>query len=157
MHLDSIDRQILRLLQENARISNTALAEAVGLSPNPLAQRLKKLEGRGVIQGYTVRINPEMVDRGTLAFVGIKQLDHQTASHHSFLEEVAGLPEVIEVHHVAGEEDFLLKVAVRDMRAYEHFLLERLARIPGLDRVRTVFVLSTPVSGAPLPIGGAEE
>ncbi len=157
MHLDSIDCQILRLLQENARISNTALAEAVGLSPNPLAQRLKKLEGRGVIQGYTARIDPELVGRGTLAFVGIKQVDHQTASHHRFLEEVAGLPEVLEVHHVAGEEDFLLKVAVRDMRAYEHFLLESLARIPGLDRVRTTFVLSTPVSGAPLPIGGAEE
>ncbi len=155
--IDSIDRQILRILQENARISNSALAEAVGLSPNPLAARLKKLEGRGVILGYTARVDPEAVGRGTLAFVAVKQLDHQTEAHHRFLQAVAEIPEVIEVHHVAGEEDFLLKVAVRDMRAYEHFLLERLARLPGLDRVRTTFVLSSPKAGAGVPIGGPED
>ena len=157
MELDEIDRRILRLLQENARISHTALAEAVGLSPNPLAQRLRKLESRGVIEGYTARINPEAVGRGTMAFVGVKQVDHQAESHRRFLAAVEALPEVLEVHHVAGEEDFLLKVAVRDMRAYEHFLLERLSRIPGLDRVRTTFVLSTPRAGAALPIGGPED
>jgi len=155
MELDSIDRKILRLLQENARISHTALAEAVGLSPNPLAQRLRKLESRGVILGYTARVNPEAVGRGTMAFVGVKQADHRTESHHRFLEAVAALPEVVEVHHVAGEEDFLLKVAVRDMRAYEQFLLEGLARVPGLDRVRTTFVLSTARAGTGLPIDGA--
>lgn len=152
MDLDRIDRTILRLLQENARISHTALAEAVGLSPNPLAQRLRKLESRGVIQGYQARVDPESVGRGTMAFVGVKQVDHRTESHHAFVEAVAALPEVIEVHHVAGEEDFLLKVAVRDMRAYERFLLEGLARIPGLERVRTTFVLSTPRAGSALPI-----
>ena len=155
--MDKIDRKILAVLQADARASLQEIGQAVGLSPSPCWGRIKKMEEAGVIQGYTARIDPELVGRGTLAFVGIKQVDHQTASHHRFLEEVAGLPEVLEVHHVAGEEDFLLKVAVRDMRAYEHFLLESLARIPGLDRVRTTFVLSTPVSGAPLPIGGAEE
>lgn len=152
MDLDRIDRTILRLLQENARISHTALAEAVGLSPTPLAQRLRKLESRGVIQGYAARIDPESVGRGTMAFVGVKQVDHRTEAHQAFVQAMAALPEVLEVHHVAGDEDFLLKVAVRDMRAYERFLLEGLGRIPGLERVRTTFVLSTARAAGPLPI-----
>src|SRR4051794_2730937 len=108
--LDAIDRQILTHLQENGRMTNAALAEAVGLTATPMLQRIKKLEQRGVIAGYSAVVNARAVGRGTMAFVHVKQAEHKLSNHKRFLETVAGFPEVLECHHIAGEEDFLLKV-----------------------------------------------
>jgi Lrp/AsnC family leucine-responsive transcriptional regulator len=152
VEIDEIDRKILRLLQENGRMTNAALAEAVGLTATPMLQRMRKLEQRGVITGYTALVDPKAVGRGTIAFVLVKQAEHRIESHKRVLAAVAKIPEVIECHHVAGEDDFLLKVVVRDIAEYERFLLDRLALIPGIDRVKTIFVLSTSKSGTALPI-----
>jgi Lrp/AsnC family transcriptional regulator, leucine-responsive regulatory protein len=153
--IDEIDRKILRLLQENGRMTNAALAEAVGLTATPMLQRIRKLEQRGVITGYTALVDPKTVGRGTIAYVLVKQAEHRLGSHKRFVQAVAGVPEVIECHHVAGEDDFMLKVVVRDIGEYERFLLDRLARIANIDRVKTIFVLSTAKAGAPLPIDEA--
>ncbi len=152
IELDTIDREILRLLQENGRTTNAALAEAVGLTATPMMQRIKKLEQRGVIAGYTAVVNPRAVGRGTTAFVHVKQAEHSLACHKQFLETAAGFPEVVECHHIAGEEDFLLKVLVRDIAEYEQFLLLKLTQIAGIDRVKTTFVLSTSKTGTGVPI-----
>jgi Lrp/AsnC family transcriptional regulator, leucine-responsive regulatory protein len=150
--LDEIDRKILRILQQDGRTTNAALAEAVGLTATPMLQRIKKLERRGVIRGYVGLVDPKTVGRGTTAFVHVKQAEHKMASHKRFLDAVAGFPEVLECHHIAGDEDFLLKVVVKDIGEYEHFLLYRLSKIPGIARVKTTFVLSTSKANTAIPI-----
>jgi Lrp/AsnC family leucine-responsive transcriptional regulator len=155
--LDGMDRQILRLLQENGRITIAALSDAVGLTPTPLRQRIEKLEQAGVIRGYAARLDPSRLGRATLAFVHVTLREHALPIHQAFIDTIVKLPEVIEVHHIAGEEDFLLKVMVRDIASFEGFLLGRLtAGTPGIGRVKTTFVLSTAKTDAPVPIDDEE-
>ena len=156
--IDATDRQILRLLQENGRLTIAALSDAIGLTPTPLRQRIEKLEQGGVIRGYAARIDPAKVGRSTLAFVHVTLKEHSLEVHQAFLEHIVTLPEVMEVHHLAGEEDFLLKVLVRDIAAFEGFLLGRLTSgTPGIGRVKTTFVLSSAKSEAPVPLDDAPE
>ncbi|MGB5036413.1 MAG: Lrp/AsnC family transcriptional regulator [Blastocatellia bacterium] len=154
--LDAIDRRILRLLQENGRMTNTALAESVGLTATPLLQRIKKLEHRGVITKYVALVDPAALGRSTMAFVSVKLAAHKLATHEVFLATVHEMPEVLECHHIAGEDDFLLKVVVRDIREYEFFLLHRITGIPDIDRVKTTFVLSTSKNETAIPVEGDE-
>ncbi|MEW6282405.1 MAG: Lrp/AsnC family transcriptional regulator [Candidatus Eremiobacterota bacterium] len=150
--LDQIDRNILRLLQVDGRMTNAALAEAVGLTPTPMLQRIRKLEQKGVITGYSARVDPAAVGRATMAFVHVQLTEHRLQNHERFLKAVRAMPEVLEAYHVAGDDDFLLKVAVRDIAAYERFLLDRLARVPGIDRARSTFILSCARCEGALPI-----
>jgi Lrp/AsnC family leucine-responsive transcriptional regulator len=150
--LDDVDREVVRLLQGNGRMTNTALAEAVGLTPTPMLARIKKLEQRGVITKYVAIADAAALGRSTMAFVSVKLTAHKLATHEAFLAAVTQLTEVLECHHIAGEDDFLLKVVLRDIREYERFLLHRLSRIAGIDRVRTTFVLSTAKSETAIPI-----
>lgn len=151
--IDDIDRQILALLQQNGRMTNAALSEAVGLTATPLQQRVKKLEQRGVITGYAALVDRSAVGRATLAFVHVKLAQHRIDTHRQFLALVDDLPEVLECHHIAGEHDFLLKVAVRDIPEYERFLLHRLSNEMAIDRVKTTFVLSSHKDAKTVPIG----
>lgn len=150
--LDSIDRRILSILQRNGRMTNAALADAVGLTATPMLQRIKKLEQRGVITKYVALVDPSALGRSTTAFVLVKLAAHKLTTHEIFLSTVREMPEVLECHHVAGEDDFLLKVVVRDIREYEYFLLHRISRIPDIDRVKTTFVLSTAKNETAIPI-----
>ncbi|MBK6513355.1 MAG: Lrp/AsnC family transcriptional regulator [Polyangiaceae bacterium] len=155
--LDAIDRKILSLLQDNGRMTNAALAEAVGLTPTPMLQRIRKLEQSGVITGYMAMVDPSKVGRAVLAFIHVTLRSHGVPVHQRFLELVARLPEVLECHHIAGEEDFLLKIAVRDIAEVETFLLRRLGATDVIGRVKTTFVLSTSKRTGPLVPAGAEE
>jgi Lrp/AsnC family leucine-responsive transcriptional regulator len=150
--LDEIDRKILKLLQKNGRMTNAALAEAVGLTATPMLQRIKKLEQRGVIRGYAALVDPAAVGRGTTAYVLVKQSIHDLDTHARFVEAMGEYSEVLECRHIAGEEDYLLKVVVRDIAEYERFLLHRLTKVPGIDRVKTIFVLSTSKEETAVPI-----
>ncbi len=154
--LDAIDRKVLRLVQADGRITNAALAEAVGLTPTPMLQRVRKLEQAGVIRGYVGLVDGAKVGKSTTAFVQVKLREHSSKSHKRFVDEMAAVPEVLEVHHVAGEEDFLLKVVVRDIAQYESLLLGWLNRIAGIDRVTTTFVLSTRKAETAVPIDDVE-
>jgi Lrp/AsnC family transcriptional regulator, leucine-responsive regulatory protein len=155
--LDAIDRRILRLLQENGRMTNAALADAVGLTATPMLQRIKKLEQSGVITRYAAIVDRFAVGRRTLAYVMVKLTEHRLPTHTRFVEAVCAFPEVLECHHVAGDEDFVLKVVVRDIEEYEAFLLHKLTRVPGIDRVKTTFVLSTRKGETAIPVDGPEE
>lgn len=150
--LDAIDRQILGILQQNGRMTNSALAEAVGLTATPMLQRIKKLEQRGVITKYVALVDPASLGRSTMAFVLVKLSAHKLTTHEIFLATVRDMSEVLECHHIAGEDDFLLKVVVRDIREYEYFLLHRISRIPDIDRVKTTFVLSTSKNETAIPV-----
>lgn len=141
--LDEIDRKILLLLQGGGRMTNAALAEAVGLTPTPMLQRMRRLEQSGVIKGYMAIVDPVKVGKPILAFVHVTLKGHGLALHRKLLDIVEGLEEVIECHHIAGDEDFLLKVAARDIAEIEGFLLRRLSTSGVIGRVKTTFVLST--------------
>lgn len=145
--LDDIDREILVRLQADGRMTNAALAEEVGLTPTPMLQRVKKLEQAGVITGYRALVDPTKVGRPVLAFVAVTLKSHGLAVHKKLLDIVEGLEEVLECHHIAGDEDFLLKVAVTDIADLERFLLQRLSTSGVIGRVKTTFVLSSAKTG----------
>ena len=140
--LDKIDRQILALLRENARMSNLELAESVNLSPTPCARRIKQLEDAGVITGYSVTTDPRKLGYQLSVYIAIS-MDKHTAEHFSnFEKKLREFPEVVSCSIVTGRsEDYLIKALVKDMAHYEEFLLHRLNRIEGIAQVHTSFEL----------------
>jgi DNA-binding Lrp family transcriptional regulator len=141
-NLDEIDREVLRYLQKDARISNAELARRVDLSPPGLQKRLKKLEEAGVIKGYATILNREAVGYDMLCFVQATLVRHVPEAVSHFKNAMKELPEVLECYHLTGEYDYLLKVVVHNRKHLEEFILETLTPIPGMDRVRTSLVLS---------------
>ncbi len=131
-------------------MTNAALADAVGLTATPMLQRMRKLEQAGVIRGYTALVDAEKLGRPVLAFVHVTLSGHGLPGHQRFVASVSELPEVLECHHIAGEEDFLLKVAMHDIAELERFLLHRLGASGAVERVKTTFVLSSAKHGAPI-------
>jgi Lrp/AsnC family leucine-responsive transcriptional regulator len=141
--LDPIDKKILDLLQENGRMTNAQLAKDVGLSPPPMLERVRKLEKQGIIRKYVALVDPKKVDRGTMALVSVSLRFHQKNAIQEFVKEIQNIPEILECHHITGEEDYVLKVAIKDIEEYERFLHERLTRISGIRKIKTSFILKT--------------
>jgi len=154
-----VDRQILEILQEQGRIPNVQLAERVGLSPPAVLERVRKLEEKGVITGYTALVDNRKVGMGTVAFVAVSLNLHQKDSIENFHVFVVECSSVRECYHIAGTDDYLLKVYTRDIDDYENFLLHSLTKIKGIDRVKTMFVLSTlkRETGVPVEVTGCGE
>lgn len=140
---DNIDKKILNILQENGRITNANLAAEVGLSPPPMLERVKKLEKSGVISKYVALLDPQKIDKSTIVFVSLTLARHRLTSFDQVNQELKNIPEVLECYHISGDEDYLLKVAVKDIQEYEQFLLKRLAQIPSISRIKSTVVLST--------------
>ena len=138
---DAIDAAILNLLQDNARISQAEVARAVGLAPSAVLERIRKLEQRGVIRGYTAIVEPRAVDLAMLAFVSVKS--EEAPGEDGVAQALAGCPEVLELHHVAGDDCYLLKVRARDAEHIGQLLRHRIGRIPGVRSTRTTIVLET--------------
>ena len=140
--LDKIDRQILALLRENARMSNLELAESVNLSPTPCARRVKQLEDSGVITGYSVTTDPRKLGYQLSVYIAISMDKHTAERFSNFEKKLREFPEVVSCSIVTGRsEDYLIKALVKDMAHYEEFLLHRLNRIEGIAQVHTSFEL----------------
>jgi len=139
--LDRIDREILRRLQTNGRMTNAALARAVNLSPTPCLERVRRLESEGYILDYVALLNPQKLDAGVISFVQVLLNRTTTDVFRRFKEEINRFPEVLECHMVAGGFDYLLKVRTRDMFAYRNFLDEKLARIAYINNTHTYVVM----------------
>ena len=150
--LDHIDKKILDLLQENGRMTNAQLAKDVGLSPPPMLERVRKLEKNGIIRKYVALVDPKKVDRGTMALVSVSLRLHQKNAIQEFVKEIQNIPEILECHHITGEEDYVLKVAIKDIEEYERFLHERLTRISGIRKIQTSFILKTIKHQTKVPI-----
>ena len=151
--MDKIDKQILHELLNNARISNTELAERVNLSPTPCARRVKQLEESGIITGHTATIDYEKLGLSLTAMLSVTMERHTADRFEKFEKEVSQLPEVMDCYVVTGQDsDFLIRVLVRDMRHYEQFLLRRLTKIDGVSAVHSSFVLRQPIHKHTLPI-----
>lgn len=149
--MDALDRKILRVLQTDARASLQQIGQAVGLSASPCWERIRKLEQSGVIEGYTVRLNAQLLDLSDTVLVQVTLDSHSDNTLEKFGEMLAAIPEVIEAYLVSGEYDYLLRVAVRDTRDYERLLRERLYKIKGIRHSKSSFVLRT-LKKADLPI-----
>jgi Lrp/AsnC family leucine-responsive transcriptional regulator len=143
MDMDDTDLRIVDFLTVNARTSFAELAERVGLSAPSTADRVRRLEERGVILGYTARVDPGSLGGGLTAFISVTVGDPERT--RTFLSEVTNLPEVVECHHVAGDDDYLLKVHVDGTRGLESFVTDRLKALSGVVRTRTTVVLSTAI------------
>ena len=140
--LDKIDRQILALLRDNARMSNLELAESVNLSPTPCARRVKQLEDAGVITGYSVTTDPRKLGYQLSVYIAISMDKHTAERFSNFEKKLREFPEVVSCSIVTGRsEDYLIKALVKDMAHYEDFLLHRLNRIEGIAQVHTSFEL----------------
>jgi Lrp/AsnC family leucine-responsive transcriptional regulator len=155
--IDSTDRQILNILQENARTSNAEIARQVGLVPSAVFERIRKLEERGVIHGYRAEIDPKVLGLAQLAFTFVRSNDRPGGVETG--EKLAQIPEILEVHHVAGEDCFLVKARARDAEAVGRLLRERLGAIATISSTRTTMVLETVKETAALPLAapGVEE
>lgn len=133
-------------------MTNAELATRVGLTPAPTLSRVHKLEAAGYIKGYVALLDRQLMGLPVTAFVSVILRNHGVAAANEFLRAVETLPEILECHHIAGDEDYLLKVAAASPADYEHFVLNKLMEIADVQRVKTTIVLSTPVSKTAVPI-----
>ena len=139
--LDKTDHLILRLMQENARISNADLARELGMAPSGVLERVKKLEQKNVIQQYTARINPDALQQKLLAFIFMKAADGP--GNNPTAQELAKIPEVQEVHHIAGDDCYLIKVRTYDSASLMQLMRNNFGKIPNIMSTRTTIVLET--------------
>ena len=139
--MDEIDKRLLRLLQRDGRMTNVELARQAHLSPPATHERIRRLQQDGVIEGYSVRLNAGKLQRALLIFVEVT-LDRTSARvFEDFRAAVRRTPEIMECHMVAGGFDYLIKVRVRDMAAYRHFLGTVLVGLPGIRQTHTYTVM----------------
>lgn len=153
-NLDEKDLALLQFLQEDARITNTELARRVDLSPPGLQRRVRKLEENGVIERYVTLVNREALGFDMLCMVQVTLQRHEPEANKGFQEVVQEMPEVLECYHITGEYDYLLKVAVRNRRHLEEFLLNDLTPVPGMDKIRTSLVLREVKTTTAVPLDG---
>ena len=153
--IDEVSLKILKILQKKARIPNVEVARQVGMAPSAVLERIRKLEKQGFIDGYEVRLNPKRFARSLVAFVSIKleKLDAEIKVGQT----LSRLPEVQEVHYVAGEDAFLVKVRAADTKALSGLIRGKIAAIAGVQSTQTAIVLSTYKETARIPIDKIEK
>ncbi|HLJ82240.1 MAG TPA: Lrp/AsnC family transcriptional regulator [Ktedonobacterales bacterium] len=152
---DDIDRQIVNILQGDARISVAEIARQLGMAPSGILERIRKLEARGVIRGYEARLDPHALGRGLLAFIFVRA-DERVGSG-AIGEQLAAIPDVQEVHHIAGEDCYLVKVRVENTEALARLLRDRFGALDAVRSTRTTIVLTTLKESATLPVPVPEE
>lgn len=146
--IDDIDKQILSIVQNDGRISNAEIARQVNLAASAVLERIRKLEERGVIKGYAATVDPRAVGFGLTAFVSVRTSDCGDGTD----KLLAGIPEVLEVHDVAGEDSYLLKVRASSPEDLAVLLREKLRSIPTVVTTRTTIVLQTVKETSALPL-----
>jgi Lrp/AsnC family transcriptional regulator, leucine-responsive regulatory protein len=150
--MDRIDRDILRQLQENGRMSNLDLARAIGLTPTPTLRRVRELERRGTIRGYRGIIDPEAVQRSFQVLVWVDLVQGTREIIEAFESALLEIPDVVEAQRLFGEPDYLLRVAVADADDYERLYTTRIAALPGVSKARSQIAMKTIRQGPTLPI-----
>jgi DNA-binding Lrp family transcriptional regulator len=154
--LDRIDLRILRHLQSNARITNTELADAVGLSPSPCLRRVKALETSGVLKHYAGIVDAKAVGLPISVFINVSLNRQEQQGLQDFEETVSNYNEVMECYLMTGASDYLLRVVVPDLESYERFLTDKLTRINGIANIQSSFALKQVVHKTELPLAGAD-
>lgn len=141
MDLDRIDKKILNTLQENGKITNSKLSQIVGISAPATLERVKRLEQAGVISHFTAVVNPEKIGFTIMAVVSISLSLSNLSSVAAIKEKFAALEEIVECYQIAGANDFILKVAARDIKAYGRFMNHKLTQIEGIQEIQSSFII----------------
>ena len=153
MGIDSFDRQILKLLQQDGRISNQDLADRIGLSPSPCLRRVRALEDAGVIKGYRALVDAKVLGYTLMALIYISMDKHTPDRFEHFEKEISQFSEVLECLLITGQDaDYQIKVIVRDMDAFQELLLNRITGIRGVTGVHSSFVLRRVVDTTSIPV-----
>ncbi len=135
--LDTVDRRLLDALQEDARISNTDLAKKIGLSPSPCWRRVRNLERKGVVRRYVTLLNPDAIGLPINVFATVALEKQVESALENFESLITQYPEVMECYLMTGEFDYLLRIVVPDLNAYERFLMDHLTRIEGIASIKS--------------------
>jgi Lrp/AsnC family leucine-responsive transcriptional regulator len=142
IEIDKIDRGILSLLQKDAKMKIKEIAHAMDMTTTPIFERIKKLENSGIINSYRAIITPAKLGFQLTAFCTVTLKDHHHENIESLVDDVRGMPEVMECYHIAGLFDYLLKIMVKDMEAYQKFITTKLANTKYIARVQSSFVMT---------------
>ncbi len=152
LSIDATDLKILQKLQVRARISNIELAGEVGISPSACLRRVRELENNGVIDKYVTIINPLILGLGVTVMISVTLEQQVEKALESFEKAVRQWPEIMETYLMTGDSDYLLRVVVSDLPAYEKFLMERLTKLPGISSIKSSFALKEILHRTALPI-----
>jgi Lrp/AsnC family leucine-responsive transcriptional regulator len=140
--MDLIDKKLLILLQTDSKKTTKELSLKLNLSVTAVYERIKKLEREGIIDKYVVLVNRSKVDKGFVVFCHIKLIQHTREFLTKFESEVVKLSEILECHHVSGDYDYILKIAVKDMEAYREFLVTKLTTLDHIGSTHSTFMIS---------------
>lgn len=140
--MDTIDKKLLLLLQKDSKKTTKELSVKLNLSVTAVYERVKKLEREGIIQNYVALINRSKVDKGFIVFCHIKLIQHIREFLTKFESQVVKLSEILECHHVSGDYDYILKIAVRDMEEYREFLVTKLTTLEHIGSTHSTFMIS---------------
>ena len=140
--MDLIDKKLLLLLQTDSKKTTKELSLKLNLSVTAVYERIKKLEREGIIDKYVVLLNRSKVDKGFVVFCHLKLIQHTKEFLTKFESEVVKLPEILECHHVSGDYDYILKIAVKDMEAYREFLVTKLTTLEHIGSTHSTFMIS---------------
>ncbi len=143
MEIDKIDLNILKIMQENGRITNLQLSQNIGLSPAPTLERVRKLEHLGYIKSYHALVDEEKLGLGIKTFIQVSLDFHQNDTIQIFLEEINAIKEITECHHVTGQCDFVLKAYVKDIKTYEQLIMQKISKISVVKTFQTMIIMST--------------
>ena len=154
--LDAIDRRILAILQENARVSNVELAESAGVSASPCWRRVRELERTGVISRYVTLVDPAALGLPVSVFIQVSLEKQVESALEIFENAILQRPEVMECYLMTGDADYMLRVVVADLEAYERFLMDHLTRVPAVANIRSSFALKQVKYRTVLPVFGTE-
>ncbi|ALD98536.1 Lrp/AsnC family transcriptional regulator [Pseudomonas syringae] len=152
IELDSYDRRILALLQEDASLSSAQIAEQVGLSQSPCWRRIQRLKDEGVIRRQVALLDRKKIGLNTQIFAEVKLNAHGRSNFTEFTYAIRGFPEVLECYVLMGSVDFLLRIVTPDIEAYERFFFEKLSLVPGIQEVNSTVALSEIKSTTSLPL-----
>ncbi|WP_026997948.1 Lrp/AsnC family transcriptional regulator [Flectobacillus major] len=150
--LDNTDLRILQLLQEDALMTNKEIAAKLNLTTTPVHERIKRLENDGIIEKYTAILNKSKLGKSLVVLVDVTLKEHAAEFLAQFERDVLLLPEVVECYCISGGADFLLKVLVKDMDEYRHFILHKLATLANIGNAQSRFVVNEIKSQTPVPI-----
>lgn len=140
--LDKTDKEILNILQTNSRVTIKEIANKLHLSTTPIFDRMKKMEKAGVIKNYVALIDHKKIGKTLIVFLTIALKDHDKTAISDFVSAITKFPEVLECHHITGNADFIIKLLLEDIEAYNTFILDKVSVIPHIGQVESRFSLS---------------
>ncbi len=150
--LDAIDLRILKLLQQNAKLTNKEIAATIGMTITPVYERIKRMEESGFIRSYVALLDKEKMGFALVAYCNVSLKQHTQAYLENFEKEIRAIPEVTECYHIAGMYDYLLKAVVKDMQAYQQFIVNKLAKLDNIGTVQSSFVMKEIIEYTALPV-----